>query len=76
MTEEDIAKLPTWDESKRREMLAQVSVESVTAFQLAQRKTKKPDGEEEEAEAVAPADGSVLGEDAMTPNPDRPHKFE
>jgi hypothetical protein len=32
MTEDDIAKLPTWDETKRREMLAQVAVESVTAF--------------------------------------------
>lgn len=76
MTEDDIAKIGTWDESKRREMLAQVSVESVTAFQLAQRKTKKPEGEEEEAKAGSPADGAVLGEDAMTPTPDKQYKVE
>lgn len=55
LTEAEASEIKTMDATKRRQILAQATVESVTAFQLELRKKRKEENDARDAEAAATA---------------------
>ena len=84
LTEAESLEIKTMDPAKRRNILAQATVESVTAFQLQLRQKRKEENDAKQAEAAAeaakglatPASLALNSEEGVTPVPPPAWKFD